>query len=76
MTESETAIKLAMEHRGIIVEEAHALFCCTVNYGPVRIKYKCLVLIYVFPEMKLGSLVISKNRIIMFCLPIFTFVYL
>ncbi len=26
---------------------------CTANEGPVRIQYKCLVLIYVFPEMKL-----------------------
>jgi hypothetical protein len=24
----------------------------TANKGPVRIHYKCLVLIYVFPEMK------------------------
>ncbi len=26
---------------------------CTANEGPVRIQYKCLVSIYVFPEMKL-----------------------
>jgi hypothetical protein len=26
---------------------------CTANEGPVRIQYKCLVPIYVFPEMKL-----------------------
>ena len=32
----------------------------TVNEGPVRIQYKCLVLIYVLPEMKLCLLVISK----------------
>jgi hypothetical protein len=25
----------------------------TVNEGPVRIQYKCLVPVYVFPEMKL-----------------------
>jgi hypothetical protein len=25
----------------------------TANEGPVRIQYKCLVLTYVFPEMKL-----------------------
>jgi hypothetical protein len=31
------------------------------NEGPVRIKYKCLVPIYVFPEMKLCGLVISKT---------------
>ncbi len=33
MTESETAIKLAMEHRKIIFEEAHALFWCVVLLG-------------------------------------------
>ncbi len=48
--------------------EAH-----TANEGPVRIQYKCLVPIYVFPEMKLCSL---QNRIIMFCLPIPTLIYL
>jgi hypothetical protein len=26
---------------------------CIANEGPVRIKYKCLVPIYVFPEMEL-----------------------
>ncbi len=26
---------------------------CTANEGPVRIQYKCLVPIYVFPELKL-----------------------
>jgi hypothetical protein len=26
---------------------------CTANEGPVKILYKCLVPIYVFPEMKL-----------------------
>ncbi len=26
---------------------------CTANEGPVRVQYKCLVPIYVFPEMKL-----------------------
>jgi hypothetical protein len=26
---------------------------CTANEGPVRIQYKCLAPIYVFPEMKL-----------------------
>jgi hypothetical protein len=32
----------------------------TANEGPVRIHYKCLLLIYVFPEMKRCSLFISK----------------
>jgi hypothetical protein len=31
------------------------------NEGPMRILYKCLVLIYVFPEMKLQDLAISKT---------------
>jgi hypothetical protein len=31
----------------------------TANEGLVRIQYKCLVPIYVFPEMKLCSLLIS-----------------
>jgi hypothetical protein len=40
-------------------------FCmtCTANEGPLRIQYKCLVPIYVFPEMKLCSLVISKAEL-------------
>jgi hypothetical protein len=33
----------------------------TANEGPERIQYKYLVPIYVFPEMKLCSLVISKT---------------
>jgi hypothetical protein len=33
------------------------------NKGPVRIQYKCLVRIYVFPEMKLLCLVISKTEL-------------
>jgi len=33
----------------------------TTIEGPVRIKYKCLVSIYVFPEMKMRGLVISKS---------------
>jgi hypothetical protein len=33
----------------------------TANEGPVRIQYKCLVPIYVFPDLKLCSLVISKT---------------
>jgi hypothetical protein len=35
----------------------------TANEGPVRNQYKCLVPIYVFPEMKLCSLVISKTEL-------------
>jgi hypothetical protein len=36
---------------------------CIANEGPVIIQYKCLVLIYVFPEMKLCGLVISKTEL-------------
>jgi hypothetical protein len=35
----------------------------TANEGPARIQYKCLVPIYVFPEMKLCSLLISKTEL-------------
>jgi hypothetical protein len=36
---------------------------CTANEGLVRIQYKCLVPIYVFPEMELLGLVISKTEL-------------
>jgi hypothetical protein len=40
----------------------------TAKEGPVRIQYKCLVAIYVFPEMKLRGLVISKTgSVCLFC---------
>jgi hypothetical protein len=35
----------------------------TANEGPGRIQYKCLVSIYVFPDMKLCSLLISKTEL-------------
>ncbi len=35
----------------------------TANEGPMRIQYKCLVPIYVFPEMKLRRFVISKTEL-------------
>ncbi len=35
----------------------------TTYEGPVRIQYKCLVLIYVFPEMKLRNIIISKTEL-------------
>ncbi len=35
----------------------------TANEGRVRIQYKCLVPIYVFPEMKLCSILISKTEL-------------
>ncbi len=39
-------------------------FCCTLRMnGPMRIQCKCLVPIYVFPEMKLCSLVILKTEL-------------
>ncbi len=36
---------------------------CTANEGPVKIQYKCLVPIYVFPEMKLRGLVIPEAEL-------------
>jgi hypothetical protein len=44
-------------------ELAFKLQVYTANEGPVRIQYKCLVLIYVFPEIKLRGLVISITEI-------------
>ncbi len=35
----------------------------TANEGPMRIQYKCIVPIYVFPEMKLYGLIISKTEL-------------
>jgi hypothetical protein len=35
----------------------------TANQGPVRIQYKCLFPIYVFPKMKLHGHVISKTEL-------------
>jgi hypothetical protein len=43
----------------------------TENEGPARIQYKCLVPIYVFPEIKL----LFPKRNIMFCLPVPTLIY-
>ncbi len=40
-----------------------AAFNCTANEGPVGIQYKYLVLIYVYPEMKLCGLVIFKTEL-------------
>jgi hypothetical protein len=37
---------------------------CTANEGPVRIQYKCLVPIYLFPEMKLCSFLFPKQNYI------------
>jgi hypothetical protein len=41
----------------------HSVSFHTANEGPVRILYICLVPIYVFPEMKLCGLVISKKEL-------------
>jgi hypothetical protein len=48
----------------------------TANEGPVRIQNKCLVPIYVFPEMKLWGLFISKTELHFSVPPISTFMYL
>jgi hypothetical protein len=37
--------------------------CYTANEKPVRILYKYLIPIYVFPELKLRSLIISKAEL-------------
>ncbi len=42
---------------------AHPCTLHCTNEGPVRIQYKSLVLIYVFPEMKLCGLVTSKTEL-------------
>jgi len=34
----------------------------TANEGLVRIQYKCLIPIYVFPEIKLHNLIISNTN--------------
>ncbi len=39
------------------------LFCTLEMKGRVRIQYECLVPIYVFPDTKLHSLVISKAEL-------------
>jgi hypothetical protein len=48
----------------------YACVACTANEWPVRIQYKCLIPIYVFPVIELHGLLFPKH--IMFCLPIFT----
>jgi hypothetical protein len=54
-------VQLSKTGTSIYVQYCHMTFKClnraysssTANEGPVRIQYKCLVPIYVFPEMKL-----------------------
>jgi hypothetical protein len=41
----------------------HSILQYTANDRPVRIQYKCLVPIYVFPEMKLHTLIISQTEL-------------
>jgi hypothetical protein len=52
---------LYVSFRVRFVPLAHAP--CTANEGPVRIQYKCLVPIFVLPEMKLCGFVISKTEL-------------
>ncbi len=52
---------MVQEKMGDYVSNAPASY--TVNEGMVRIQYKFLVPIYVFPEMKLWSLSISKTEL-------------
>jgi hypothetical protein len=63
--------------RGLLRRVKNNLICKhTGNEGPVGIQYKCLVPDYVFPETKLHGLVISEKKIIMFFVPISTYMYL
>jgi hypothetical protein len=50
---------LTLEHEFLYPYIFYMRFYHTANEGPLRIQYKCLVPIYVFPEMKLDGLVIS-----------------
>jgi hypothetical protein len=43
----------AMREGKRLLSVNHAIFIHTANEGPERIQYKCLVPIYVFPEIKL-----------------------
>ncbi len=47
-------------YKQIILLSEHNTEFAVANGGPVRIQYKCLVPTYVFVEMKLHGLVISK----------------
>ncbi len=50
---------------------------CTANEWPVRIQYKCLVIIFVlFPRNKAVQPPYFQNRIIMFCLTIPSLIFL
>ncbi len=58
-------LQIHCKKRSATVVPAHREFDkwhsgCTANEGRVKIEYKCLFPINVFPEMKLCSLVISK----------------
>jgi hypothetical protein len=46
-----------------MVDQREVAYGYTANEGRVRIQYKCLVLFYVFAEMKLCSLVISRTEL-------------
>ncbi len=48
---------------------------CAANEGPMRIKYECLVPILCFPRNETVQPPYFQNRIVMFCLPIPTFIY-
>ncbi len=53
--------ELLLPHLFVLIQKACTMYIA--NEGPVRIQYKCLVPIYVFPEMELYSLVISKTEL-------------
>jgi hypothetical protein len=47
----------------IVLKKEQQLHTHTANEGPVRIQNKCLVPIYVFPEMKLRGLIIFRTEL-------------
>jgi hypothetical protein len=53
----------AFPHFGLFPDPLECSYSHTANEGLVRIQYKCLVPIYVFLEMKLRGLVISKTEL-------------
>jgi hypothetical protein len=56
-------LQLVGPHRHVFSFLLQNIIQFTANEGLVRIQYKCPVLIYVFPGMKLRGLVISKTEL-------------
>jgi hypothetical protein len=56
------AVPAGLCHQGHSLANEN-IYSHTANEGPVRIQYKRLVLLYVFPEMKLRGFVTSKTEL-------------